>query len=69
MASKMLRGFDFVEPEGAFYIFLRTPPQDGMAFAERLLSRGVAVFPGMAFGDYPPNFIRISLSGRGLRGD
>ncbi len=59
-------GFDFVEPEGAFYIFLRTPPQDGMAFAERLLSRGVAVFPGMAFGDYPPNFIRISLSGKGL---
>lgn len=64
MASKMLRGFDFVEPEGAFYIFLRTP-QDGMTFAERLLSRGVAVFPGVAFGDYP-NFIRISLSGKGL---
>ncbi|ALV62721.1 Biosynthetic Aromatic amino acid aminotransferase alpha / Aspartate aminotransferase [Thermococcus sp. 2319x1] len=64
MASKVLGGFDFVEPEGAFYIFLRTP-QDGMAFAERLLSKGVAVFPGIAFGDYP-NFIRISLSGRGL---
>ncbi|MBP1912805.1 pyridoxal phosphate-dependent aminotransferase [Thermococcus stetteri] len=64
MALKILRGLDFLEPEGGFYIFLRVP-MDSVIFAERLLSRGVAVFPGVAFGDYP-NFIRISLSGRGL---
>ena len=69
LASRILRGLDFYEPEGAFYLFLRVP-YDGMAFAERLLERGVAVFPGKAFGNYE-NFIRISLSGndveKGLR--
>ncbi len=64
LASRLLSGLDFRKPEGAFYVFLRVP-YDGLAFAERLLLRGVSVFPGVAFGDYP-NFVRISLSGSGL---
>ncbi len=69
LASRMLRGLEFHEPEGSFYIFLRVP-LDGMRFAERLLQRGVAVFPGIAFGNYR-NFVRLSLTDanleRGLR--
>jgi len=61
LASEILRGLDFREPEGAFYLFLRVPG-DGLEFAERLLNRGVSVFPGVAFGPYG-DFIRVSLSG------
>lgn len=61
IASRILRGLEFREPEGAFYIFLRVPG-DGVEFAERLLQKGVSVFPGAAFGPYE-DFIRVSLSG------
>ncbi|WP_048811283.1 pyridoxal phosphate-dependent aminotransferase [Thermococcus gammatolerans] len=64
LASRILRGLYFREPEGAFYVFLRVPG-DGLAFAERLLDKGVAVFPGVAFGPYR-DFIRISLTGSHL---
>ncbi|MFA4639410.1 pyridoxal phosphate-dependent aminotransferase [Pyrococcus kukulkanii] len=60
LASKILKGLDFHEPEGAFYLFLRVPI-DGMEFVERLLRRSVSAFPGKAFGNYD-NFIRISLT-------
>jgi len=51
--------FEFEEPDGAFYLFVRTKTE-GLGFAERLLEKGVSVFPGIVFGDYR-NFIRISL--------
>ncbi len=51
--------FDFKKPEGAFYLFVKTGG-DGLEFAEKLLEKGVSVFPGIAFGDYR-EFIRISL--------
>ena len=50
-------GLDFVEPQGAMYLFARTG--DGVGLAENLLERGVAVAPGEAFGDYGDH-IRIS---------
>lgn len=69
LASRILRDFKFYEPDGAFYLFVKTEV-DGLSFAERLLERGVSVFPGVAFGGYR-NFIRISLVdprlGEGLR--
>ncbi|AAL81826.1 aspartate aminotransferase [Pyrococcus furiosus DSM 3638] len=60
LASKILRGLEFYEPDGAFYIFLKTPI-DGLEFVYKLLERGVSAFPGIAFGNYQ-NFIRISLT-------
>ena len=61
-ATEILRRFEFIKPESAFYIFLKIA-QDGIVFAEKLLKKNVAVFPGIAFGDYS-NFIRISLAGK-----
>ncbi|MDK2853137.1 MAG: aspartate aminotransferase [Thermococcaceae archaeon] len=60
LASRILKGtFEFYEPDGAFYLFVKTGV-DGLSFAEKLLEKGVSVFPGIAFGDYR-DFIRISL--------
>ena len=56
---------DFVEPRGAFYLYIRVPrgsdPDPGTAFARRLLeTRDVAVVPGAAF--FTPEWIRISYA-------
>src|SRR5262249_58162355 len=56
-ATALLRaaGADFVEPRGAFYLFVRVPPAGaaasaGSQFAQRLLEESnVAVVPGDAF--------------------
>ncbi len=52
---------DFVEPDGAMYIFakVRKDGFDTVAFTNKLLDLGVAVAPGEAFGNYQ-NFVRIS---------
>ncbi|WP_324735666.1 aminotransferase class I/II-fold pyridoxal phosphate-dependent enzyme [Thermococcus sp. SY098] len=60
LASRILKGtFEFYKPDGTFYLFVKTGV-DGLSFAEKLLEKGVSVFPGIAFGDYG-DFIRISL--------
>jgi aspartate aminotransferase len=49
----------FVQPEGAFYLFIRVG--DGAAFANLLLEqRDVAVVPGTAF--HAPEWIRVSYA-------
>lgn len=52
-------GLHFIEPAGAFYVFLHVG--DGDQFAERLLNEeGVAVVPGSAFGT--PEWVRVSFA-------
>lgn len=52
---------EYSKPDGAMYLFPRIRSgESGEAFAERLLTKGVSVTPGVAFGDYP-DFFRISL--------
>jgi aspartate aminotransferase len=57
---------DFIEPRGAFYLFVRVPardndPQPGATFARELLdAHDVAVVPGAAFRT--PDWIRISYA-------
>ncbi|TLX65836.1 MAG: aminotransferase class I/II-fold pyridoxal phosphate-dependent enzyme [Thaumarchaeota archaeon] len=53
---------DFVEPDGAIYIFakVRKDNFDTIAFTNKLLDLGVAIAPGEAFGNYQ-NFVRISV--------
>jgi aspartate aminotransferase len=53
---------DFVEPDGAMYIFakIRKDNFDTIAFTNKLLDLGVAIAPGEAFGNYQ-NFVRISV--------
>jgi aspartate aminotransferase len=52
---------DFVEPNGAMYIFAKARRDnfDTIAFTNKLLDLGVAIAPGEAFGNYQ-NFVRIS---------
>jgi aspartate aminotransferase len=67
-AAALLRaaGVDFIEPRGAFYLFIRVPQRGndadpGASFARELLdTRDVAVVPGTAFRT--PEWIRVSYA-------
>jgi aspartate aminotransferase len=54
-------GLDFMEPDGAMYIFARVqkPHFDSVEFTNKLLDYGVAIAPGEGFGNYQ-RFVRIS---------
>jgi len=54
-------GLEFIEPDGAMYLFAKTKYKDFDAtkFSEKLLERGVAIAPGEGFGDYK-EFFRIT---------
>ena len=47
-------------PEGAFYIFLKTPIPDDIAFTELLANEGVLAVPGVGFGR--AGYVRLSLT-------
>ena len=54
-------GLEFIEPEGAMYLFAKTKYKnfDATKFSEKLLEHGVAIAPGEGFGDYK-EFFRIT---------
>jgi aspartate aminotransferase len=54
-------GLEFVDPDGAMYLFAKTKYKnfDATEFSEKLLERGVAIAPGEGFGDYK-EFFRIT---------
>lgn len=54
-------GLEFIEPDGAMYLFARTKHKnfDATEFSEKLLEHGVAIAPGEGFGDYK-EFFRIT---------
>ncbi|MDE1843245.1 MAG: pyridoxal phosphate-dependent aminotransferase, partial [Thaumarchaeota archaeon] len=54
-------GLDFVEPDGAMYLFakIRQENFDSIEFTSKLLDAGVAIAPGDGFGNYS-GFVRIS---------
>jgi aspartate aminotransferase len=53
-------GYEVRRPDGAFYIFLKTPISDDIAFAEMLAAEGVLAVPGTGFGR--SGYIRLSLT-------
>ena len=53
-------GYEVSRPEGAFYIFLKTPIPDDVAFVKRLADEGVLAVPGVGFGR--SGYIRLSLT-------
>ena len=66
-----VKGLTCAEPDGAFYLFIDVSAFYGksfdgqkidgsLSFAEALLKNGVAVIPGVCFGD--DNAIRLSSS-------
>ncbi len=57
-------GFEAVKPEGAFYIFAKIPEQfeNCMQFVEKLVMYGVALTPGIPFGEGNEKYVRISYA-------
>jgi aspartate aminotransferase len=53
-------GYEVRRPEGAFYIFLKTPIPDDIAFTRLLAKEGVLAVPGAGFGR--SGYIRLSLT-------
>jgi aspartate aminotransferase len=53
-------GYEVRRPEGAFYIFQKTPIADDIAFTRRLAEEGVLAVPGTGFGR--SGYIRLSLT-------
>jgi aspartate aminotransferase len=75
-------GYEVVRPQGAFYVFPRTPVADDVTFVQRLQEEGVLAVPGSGFGrgghmrltlTVPEQTIERSLEGferafKGVRG-
>ena len=54
------QGYDVIEPEGTFYVLVRSPEPDDLAFCARLRTHGVYVLPGATFE--MPGWFRISVT-------
>ena len=52
-------GYDCIEPQGAFYLFLKTPEPDDKAFSERAKGYDLLLVPGSGFGC--PGFVRLAF--------
>lgn len=52
-------GYDLVKPQGAFYMFPKSPIEDDVEFVAELQKRNVLVVPGRGFG--MPGHFRISF--------
>ncbi len=53
-------GYELKRPEGAFYVFPKTPLADDVAFIRLLAKEGVLAVPGAGFGR--PGYMRLSLT-------
>jgi aspartate aminotransferase len=53
-------GYEVRKPQGAFYVFLKTPIPDDLEFVRILQAEGVLVVPGSGFGR--GGYIRLSLT-------
>jgi aspartate aminotransferase len=53
-------GYEVRPPEGAFYIFLKTPIPDDVEFTRLLAAEGVLAVPGVGFGR--SGYVRLSLT-------
>lgn len=53
-------GYEVRRPEGAFYLFLKTPAADDLEFVRVLAAEGVLTVPGAGFGR--AGYIRLSLT-------
>jgi len=54
-------GFKCDKPKATFYVWLNCQ-SSSIEFATKLLSVGVAVTPGIGFGEYGENYVRFSLT-------
>lgn len=52
-------GYEFIKPEGAFYLFVKSPIPDDVEYARLLLQKNILVVPGSGFGT--PGYFRIAF--------
>lgn len=50
-------GYEAAKPDGAFYLFVKVPDGDDLAFCEKAKARDLLVVPGTGFGC--PGFVRV----------
>lgn len=51
-------GFSFVQPEGAFYLFMRSPEEDEVSFCNRAKKHRILMVPGSSFAC--PGYVRVA---------
>ena len=51
-------GFECVRPEGAFYLFVKSPVEDEKAFCAAAKKYNILIVPGSSFGC--PGYVRIA---------
>jgi aspartate aminotransferase len=51
-------GYEFTKPEGAFYLFPKTPTDDDVEFVRALQKKNILTVPGSSFG--APGYFRIA---------
>ena len=51
-------GYSFIDPEGAFYMFCKSPMEDDVAFVQHLLKFNILAVPGAGFGG--PGYFRLT---------
>ena len=51
-------GYTCVHPDGAFYLFMKTPEPDAEAFCRRAMRENLLVVPGDSFGT--PGYARVA---------
>jgi aspartate aminotransferase len=52
-------GYKFIKPQGAFYLFVKSPIPDDAVFVRLLLEKNILVVPGSGFGC--PGYFRIAF--------
>ena len=52
-------GYQFTKPQGAFYLFVKSPIPDDVKFVQMLLQKNILVVPGSGFGC--PGYFRIAF--------
>jgi aspartate aminotransferase len=53
-------GYRVQKPEGGYYVFLKTPIADDVAFVGKLLEQGVLAVPGVGFGR--AGYVRLTIT-------
>lgn len=53
-------GYEFVKPDGAFYLFCRSPVPDDVEFVKHLQTYNILAVPGTGFGG--PGYFRLSYT-------
>jgi aspartate aminotransferase len=51
-------GYSFIRPQGAFYLFPKSPIPDDVLFVQALLAENILAVPGTGFGT--PGYFRLA---------